>query len=296
MKKLNTFWITFQRSLLDASYYKEIAKVSFWFSFKYLLFLLVCLSLVRSVQLGILYNTHRKNIPSFVAVGIKEIKSIYPKELELRISNGKLYTNVQEPYVIEFPKVLGDMEGKHLAVIDTKGTADNYPKYNAIFLATRQALVFPDSQSGRESTQLYYFSELKRSFYMDYTQYSKIVKEIEPFAQKVPKFIDQFVIVGLFLLPLLGGLFWVQSTLFGIVFLTLIIWVIEKIVKTNFGYKSLFLMGVHGATWSILFTFLMEITSQKVDFLFNLIFIAWMTFVLVKNREVTKVEVVDNSI
>jgi len=286
MKKLNTFWNTFQRSLLDPSYYKELAKVSFWFSFKYLFFLLACLSLIKSVQLGISFSTFRKNIPSFVTVGMKEMKAIYPKELELRISNGKLYTNVQEPYTIEFPKALGDMEGKHLAVIDTKGSADNYPKYNAIFLATRQALVFPDSQNGRESTQLYYFSELKRSLYIDYAQYTKIVKEIEPFAKKVPQFIDRFVAIGLLILPLLGGLFWAQSTLFGIVFLTLIVLVIDKIMKTNYGYKSLFLMGIHGATWSILFTFLMEMTNIKLGFVFNAIFIAWMTFVLVKNREI----------
>jgi hypothetical protein len=63
-------------------------------------------------------------------------------------------------------------------------------------------------------------------------------------------------------------------------------WVIEKIVKTNFGYKSLFLMGIHAATWSILFTFLMEMTGIKLDFIFNTIFIVWMTFVLVKSREV----------
>ena len=287
MKKLETFWNTFQRSLLDVSYYKDIARVSFWFSFKYLLFLLICLSVIRSVQLGGAYSTYRKKIPSYIAIGMKEISSLYPKELELRISNGKLYTNVQEPYTIEFPKLFGNMEGKHLAVIDTKGSVDNYQKYNAIFLATRQALVYPDSQQGsKPTTQVYFFSDLKKSFYMDASQYAKIVKQLSPFAQKLPKYIDQFAVIALILFPFVGGLFWSQSVLFGVVFLTLIIWLVEMILKTNYGYKSLFLMGIHGATWSILFTFLMEITNQKVDFLFNLIFIAWMVFVLAKNREV----------
>jgi len=110
MKKLNTFWQTFQKSLLDFAYYKDIAKASFWFSFKYLFLLLICLSLVKSVQLGVLYSSVRKNIPSYISIGQKELSALYPKELELRISNGNLYTNVQEPYTMEFPKVFGTWE------------------------------------------------------------------------------------------------------------------------------------------------------------------------------------------
>lgn len=286
MKKLNTFWNSFQKSLLDFTYYKDIAKVSFWFSFKYLLFLLICLSLVKAVALGVGYTSIRKNIPSYIAIGKKELIALYPKELELRISNGKLYTNVSEPYTIEFPKLFGDMDGKHLVVIDTKGVADDYPKYNTVILATRAALVFPEKQQGnRTTTQLYYFSELKRSVYMDYSGYSKIVQGLNPLIAKLPKLIDITVVIGLILLPLVGGLFWTSSTLFGLLFLTLFIWIIEKIAKTHYRYKTLFRMGMHGITWAILFSFLLDITNKSVPYLFNLIFIAWMTFVLLKNRE-----------
>lgn len=284
MKKLNTFWYSFQKSLLDFTYYKDIAKASYWFSFKYLFFLLVCLSLIRSVQLGFTYSIFRKDIPSYITTGQKELTNFYPKELELRISNGKLYTNVNEPYTIEFPKIFGKVDS-HLIVIDTKGIADNYPKYNTVILATRQALVFPDKKQGeRTTTQLYYFSDLKQSIYMDRTEYVKIIKTLNPFIAKLPRLIDTTVIVGLILLPFFGGLFWTSSTLFGLTFLTLFVWLIEKIVKTSYGYKTLFRLGMHGVTWSILFTFLLDITNQKVDYLYNLIFLAWMTFVLLKNK------------
>ncbi len=287
MKKFATFWTSFQKSLLDYTYYKDIAKASYWSSFKYLLFLLVCLSLVRTIQLGVGYTFMRKNIPSYVAIGQKELAAFYPRELELRISNGNLYTNVKEPYVIEFPKIFGDSEGKHLIVIDTKGTADDYPKYNTIILATKKALVFPGKeQASRTTTQLYYFSDLKRSVYMDHTEYTKMIQSLNPFFSKLPKLIDQLVVIGLILFPFFGGLLWVSSTLFGLTFLTIVIWLVEKIIKTSsYGYKTLFQMGMHGLTWSILFTFLLEITNQKVSFLYNLIFIAWMIFVLIKNKE-----------
>ncbi len=162
MQKIKTFWYSFQRSLLDVSYYRDIAKSSLQFSLQYLFFLLVCLSLIRSIQLGFGYTLVRKSIPSFIQMGMKEIAQLYPKELELRISNGKLYTNVQEPYIIEFPKAV-KMPEKHLLVIDTEGSADEYPQYNTILLATRQSLVYPDRQVGNNlTTKLYYFKDLKK--------------------------------------------------------------------------------------------------------------------------------------
>jgi len=233
-----------------------------------------------------MYTTVRKNIPTYIERGKKELIALYPKELELRISNGNLYTNVKEPYSIEFPSFMGDMGGKHLAVIDTKGSADNYPKYSTMVLATKQTLVFPSKEQGtKTSTQIYYFSDLKRSVYMDHTAYMNIVQSLNPLLAKLPRIIDIAVLVCLILLPFLGALLWTSSTLFGLFFLTVIVWMIEKIIKTSYGFKTLFRMGIHGVTWSILFSFLMDITNQKANFLFSLIFIVWMTVVLIKNRD-----------
>jgi hypothetical protein len=285
MRKLKTFWYSFQRSLLDPSYYSEIAKARYWFSFKYLFFLLVCLSLIRSIQLGVNYSLIRNKIPSYIAIGKQELAAFYPKELELRISNGKLYTNVKEPYIIDFPKRFGDMEGKHLIVIDTKGTVDDYPKYNTIVLATRAALVYPEKQQGTHTTtQVYYFSEIKRSMYIDKQIYLKMIASLDPYIAKLPKLIDITVAVGLVILPFLGGLFWSSSIQLGLVFLTCIVWIVEKIMKTSYGYGALFRMGMHGVSWAILFTFLLDITHKQVDNLYSILFVLWMIFVLYKNQ------------
>jgi hypothetical protein len=285
MQKLKTFWYSFQNTLLNPSYYQEIAKARYWFSFKYLFFLLVCLSLVRTVQLGTAYSLVRDKIPSYISIGKTELLKLYPKELELRISNGKLYTNVEEPYTVEIPAVFGDNLEKHLLVIDTEGKADDYLKYNTLVLATRQAVVYPEKQQGdRTTTQMYYFSELKRSLYIDYSLYKKGIDAMGPYLDKLPRVVDITVIVGLILLPIFGGLLWTSGTLFGLVFFTAIVWVIEKIVKTSYGYKTLYRMGMHGVTWAILFTFLLDITSQKVDNIYSIIFVIWMTFVLYKNQ------------
>jgi len=42
-------------------------------------------------------------------------------------------------------------------------------------------------------------------------------------------------------------------------------------------------MGMHGATWAILFSFLLDFTRQDAH-PFNMIFILWMLYVLYTNR------------
>jgi len=146
--------------------------------------------------------------------------------------------------------------------------------------------VYPDKQQGNIiSTKMYYFSDLKRSLYIDYFEYSKIIRSLSPYLDNLPQLVDKAVIVGLVFLPFLGGVLWTSVTLLGLSLLTLIIWLVAKIMKSSYEYNALFRMGMHGVTWSILFTFLLEMTNQQVPYLYNLIFIGWMMFVLTKLNE-----------
>lgn len=289
MKKLTAFWYSFQKSLLDLSYYKDVVKTSYWFSFKYLFLLLTILTIARSFQLGLEYGKVRNRIPEYIQIAKQELTALYPSELELRISNGKLYTNVDEPYVLDFPARFGDMDGKHLLVIDTLASPASYKEYNTLVLATREVLIYPDRQQGnRTTTQMYFFSDIKRSVYVDHVVYSKMINTLNPLFEKLPRVIEIAVIAGLILLPLFGGLFWTSSVLFGLLFLTIIVWIMAKILRVGLGYKTLFRLGMHGVTWSLLFTFILDMTNQPIPHIFNLIFVLWMGFVLFRLREAEK--------
>lgn len=289
MKKLTTFWYSFQKSLLDLSYYKDIVKTSYWFSFKYLFFLLTILTIARSFQLGLEYGKVRNRIPEYIQIAKQELTALYPSELELRISNGKLYTNVEEPYVLDFPARFGDMDGKHLLVIDTLASPAAYKEYNTLVLATREVLIYPDRQQGnRTTTQMYFFSDIKRSVYVDHTVYTKMINTLNPLFEKLPRVIEITVIALLILLPLFGGLFWTSGVLFGLLFLTVTVWIMAKIMRVTLGYKTLYRLGMHGVTWSILFTFILDMTNQPIPHIFNLIFVLWMGTVLYRLRSSEK--------
>jgi len=285
MKKLYTFWYSFQKSLLDPQYYKDIIKASYWFSFKYLFFLLTILSIVRSVQLGTEYLKVRSKIPEYIKIGKQELAALYPKELEVRISNGKLFTNVKEPYFIDFPKRFGDVGEQHLIAIDTKASPSAYKTYKSLVLATREVLVYPDKQQGESvTTKMYFFSDMKQSLYIDHSKYIKIVESINPFLVKLPSYIEIAVIVGLIIIPLFGGIFWASSTLFGLYILTIFVWIVAKLAKKNLDYNTLLRLGMHGATWAILFTFILDLTNKSTPGGFNIIFLLWMTFIVLKMK------------
>lgn len=280
MKKLTAFWYILKRSLLDPTYYHELAKVKFMFSYKYLWLLLTFLMLIRTVQFGVEYSVFRPKLPAMIQSVKKEIYAFYPQGLELRISNGKLYTNVEEPYVIDAPKSWGDFGQKHLIVIDTSATVEDYPSYNTFVLATRNAAVYPEQRNGRTSTQIYYFNQIKRSVYVDRDTYVRMLTQLEPYVKKIPFIVDVVVGVVLVLMPLFGGLFWASGILLGLVFKTAIVWLLAKVVRAQYGYRSLFKMGMHGSTWMIIVTLIMDITKQQIPFAANAIFFVWMGVVL----------------
>ena len=250
--------------------------------------LLTLILLLHAVQLGIGYSLVRKDIPSGIDKIERAAQNIYPANLELRISNGKLYTNVTEPYVVDAPANWGDMGGKHLLVIDTAGTVDNYPQYDTWVLATRTALVYPDSsRSGRTTStrQIFYFSELNRSLFIDKMVYTSLLAAAHPFVLKLPQYIDIAVVIGMVLMVLAGGFFWELGVLFGLLFLTMIIWVIARIMQMQLGYKSLFKMGMHGLTWALLAGQLLSALNQSVPYAYPLVFILWMVVVLASLRK-----------
>lgn len=288
MNKFKTFLYSVKRTLFDPLYYGDILTSSFWFSFKYLWMFLTIILIMHAVQLGIGYGLVRKEIPVGIQKVEKAASNFYPNELELRISNGRLYTNVEEPYAIDAPSSWGTMDGRHLIVIDTKGAIDNYPEYNTWILATRTALVYPDSSKNGKtanSHQLFYFSELKRSLYIDKSIYTSLLKEAHPFILKLPFYIDIAVACALVFMTLLGGFFWEIGVLFGLVFLTGIVWFIAWVMRSGLTYKSLFKMGMHGISWAILADQIMGVTSQQVPYAYAIVYILWMIVVMVSLKK-----------
>jgi len=281
MNQLKTFFYSLKKSLFERRYYKDVAKASFWFSFKYLWFLIFILTVIKVSSFSGQYLKNRHRIQPEVNKLMITIENLYPDELKLQIKNGRLSTNVREPYPFDFKQKIKPTE-KHILVIDTQGTIENYPNYNSYILATKNAVVYPSKSSSNrvEETSVFYFRNLKKDFTLNKNIYNNFLNVIRPYSNKALYFLDYFVIIFLFFFFIFGSLFWTAGIIFGLLFLTFFVWIINLIFKKQYSYGSLFKMGMHAITWPILTSELMGYIKPPYPKFYSLIFLIWMLIIL----------------
>lgn len=294
MQKIQIFITTLKRSLFDRSYYSDVVKANFWFSYKYLLLLM---TLITAIQVGIAGYQIGQNFP-LIKPWLNEIKQaaqiFYPSELEIKVKDGLLTTNVEEPYYIKLPKIKGleQFEGIRLIAIDTKGSIDEYIKYRSAVLVTNRAIIYPDRDSnGVNSYKVSYLNNLPKNFVLNKKIYDSVIQKINPYWDKIPEYLLILGVSVLILAPFIGGLFAVSGQLVYLLIMTVLILIITKIMKKTFTYGILYRMGMHAISLSIISQFLLELFSIQIPLLYTCVYIVWMILVLQKmqNQEVAKI-------
>jgi hypothetical protein len=279
MNPLKTFFYSFKKSLFEPKYYQDVEKASFWFSFKYLWFLLFILTFIKTFTFVGLYFKSRPKIQPEVNKIMVYAENFYPKELKLDIKNGQLSTNVKEPYIFDLDK---KPEQKHFLIIDTKGSIENYPSYNSYILATKNAVVYPSESKNNKigETSVFYFRELKQNFTLDKKTYDNMLNIVNPYTPKIKLFVDWIMLSLSPLFLVFGSLFWTIGVMISILFLTFFVWIINLIFKKGHNYGSLYRMGMHAVTWPIIFNEFLGYVKSPFPRFFNWIFLIWMLIVL----------------
>jgi|SRR3989339_668194 len=290
MNPLKTFFYSLKTSLFEPKYYHDITKASFGFSLKYLWFLLVLLTFLKILTFGGLYLSNRTRIQPEVNRLMVYVGNFYPDDLKLQIKNGQLSTNVKEPYVFDIEKNKWQPGQKRFLIIDTKGSIENYPSYNTYILATRNAVVYPSESRNNKigETSVFYFHEIKKDFTMDKKVYDNFLNIIKPYAPKVNLFVDWIVLSFSPIFIFFGSFFWTTGILFGLVFLTFFVWLINLIFKKGFSYSSLYKMGMHAVTWPILINEVSRYLKSPYPTFYSWIFMGWMLLILFQRSPAKK--------
>jgi hypothetical protein len=284
MNPFKTFFYSFKKSLLETKYYDEVAKVNFWFSFKYLFCLLFLITFIKMLIFSGFYLGARSFIQPGVNKVINYAQTIYPNDFKISIKNGQLVTNIKEPYVLDIKD--NKIEGKrHFLIIDTKGNIENYPSYDSYILATRNAVVYPSKSSKNEvgETSIFYFNNIKKNISLDKKTYDKFINMVKPYSSKAHLFVDWAVLALSPFALIFGSLFWTIGTLFCLVFLTFFVWLVNLLFKKQYSFGSLYKMGIHASTWPIVIGILLP-------HFYSWIFLGWMMVILFsdKNKRISK--------
>lgn len=292
MNRLKTFFYSLKRSLFEPEYYKDVAKARFWFSFKYLWFLLFILVLIKSFTLGGQYLKNRPQIQPEINKFVTYAENFYPKSLELKIKKGQLSTNAREPYIFDLEKNKWQTGQKHFLIIDTGGSIENYPNYNTYILATKNAVVYPSKSENNRvgETSVFYFRDIKQDFTLNKNIYNNFLSVVRPYTYKALFFVDYFVVVFMILFLIFGSLLWTGMAMFGLIFLTFFVWIVNLIFKKQFSYGSLFRMGMHAVTWPILVSEVLGYFQSPFPRLYSIIFLVWMLVIIFtsNNKRVEK--------
>ncbi len=287
MNPLKTFFYSLKRSLFEPKYYLDVAKASFGFSFKYLWFLLFLLTIIKIFTFGGQYLKTRPQIKPGVNKLLLYAENFYPKELKLEIKKGQLSTNVREPYVFDLEENKFQSDQKHLLIIDTQGSIENYPSYDSYILATRNAVVYPSKSNNNRvgETSVFYFRNLKKDFIIDKKSYDNVLNIARPYVPKVTLFFDYVVLAFSPLCMIFGSFFWTIGVMFGLLFTIFFVWIINLVFKKGFSYGSLYKMGMHAVTLPILVSEISKYLKSPYPTYYSWVLFIWMMVIIFSQKK-----------
>lgn len=289
MKKLHTFFYSLKNSLTNFSYYKDIRKVNFGFSLKYLATLLIFINFFYVLAFVLPMFFTLPNLPKNIDTFYQEVDVAYPQDLVMTYENQKLSINQPVPYFIDPDFFAGELRNtpdsqyQHFITIDTDATPDMFLDYKTGVLVTGNELIIPQNSSSVENYRVYPYKNTDvEDFVFTRENYDGLMVSLREMLNKVPVFAPFFLVGVIILLPIIlsmGNLFW---GLFYLLLLSIVVFIVSKVFKNNLSFGEVYRMGMHGLSWSIIIVSSLALLSIHIPYLYSAIFLLFMTITLSK--------------
>lgn len=253
----------------------------------YLYRLCLCTSAVIAIPiiitLAVLIPSAHEGISTFR----DDALSMYPESLVLTVKDGELSSNVEEPYVIEFPSrwksifTNDDPEEEnaydHLATIATKMSVEDYHLTKSLILITKRSLVMADKDGGLRVMPL---SQFGPDITITHQMYAGILRSISPFLKYIVPLLSASLVLWAFLLPIFMAGAAIMQALIYLLLLTLILWITSAVMKKGYSYVELYKMGIYGYTVLALSSLVLDMITLHIPYLPSILFLGWMIYVL----------------
>lgn len=247
------FLLTIRNSIYSPSFYATIPQKSFGSALGYFLLLSLFLTIIQSISpvWGFL-TVGQKEVETFV----NQIEEAYPSELEVKIQNGKVSTNVQEPYFISLPQDKNrttEDTTANLVVIDTKTpfSITQFNQYKAIAWVTKDSVFLKSDNNGQIRTiDLSKVSDMS----IDKAFVVSLFEKFSPWLKLITPLAILGILLGVYLLH--------TGRLVYLLFLAIVIWVLAKLLKRPLTYSGSYKVGLYAITLG----FLIELLSDFVHF------------------------------
>mgnify|MGYP003586330009 CR=1 FL=1 len=203
---------------------------------------------------------------------------LYPDNLEVRIADGTISTNAEEPLVIPFPaswRMQQEQTGmtENLLVIDTtKSIAlEDFATKNTSFILGKNALGAWDQREGKVSIYDLASQGGAESFLLTQEKYTQFITWISSILQKI-------LLIGVFLLPVFFYIgYWIGYLVY-LLFGAAVVWFVSHLRGYELGYKNAYKAGIYLLPVPLVYDFFVMVLSDfphaRVPFLFTAFLVA----------------------
>jgi len=175
MKKIRTFFFSLVKSISSPSYYKDVLKAPASFSWKYFFAFYFLVTIITLASIAVSLFKFDINEVADKAV------NVYPKDLEIKVEDGRLSVNQKLPYEIEFPS---DVQEENLPskiiVFDSdenvKGVRDVKDR-DAVVVLTESTMYFL-AESDTGEIRVYSIPEDSGKFTINYEKINNLKERI----------------------------------------------------------------------------------------------------------------------
>jgi hypothetical protein len=193
---------------------------------------------------------------------LAKASTMYPKELEVKVKNGIVTTNVEEPYFIKTPTDDKDEVEPNLIVIDTKTpfSVSQFDNYKSFVWVSKDAIY---TKSQRNELKVYSLSKIDE-LTINKSMVDQLIAKVSPWLVIVIPVLSVLIIIGLFI----GYVF----RLVYLFFLALCIFLMTKVMRCPISYGQSYTVGLYAMTLSFILGILQFfIKGLNIPFLFTII-------------------------
>jgi hypothetical protein len=211
-------------------------------------------------------------VPQIKVQAASAVRNFYPAELIVTVNNKKIQTNVKEPYSVG-----------SILVIDTKAAAEDYPRYQPKMLLTDSLLIVPDNTTSGTFKALPLEDVLKdvpNGTVFDKSLYTQITERYLPWLNYLPAAISLFAVLSFLILPWVAGFFSLVGWLLALLLISLLLWIVAKIMKKSLGYGKVYQLAMHGTTAAVLLSFVAGSFGVRLGIVPSLVTLVFTAFAL----------------
>jgi len=256
------FFKTIFASIYSPQFYQTIPQKTLWAALRYFLLLVFLLTVVQTIiSAGPISSSFKNAVKNLVY----SLVDLYPQELIITIKDGKVSTNVEEPYFIpllgtasEFWQAQGEEAEtlENLLVIDTKTpySSAQMNEYSTVALLTKDALFVREDQG---EINVFDLSKIS-GFTLDRALIDSFVAKAAPYLEYLGP-----IVTGSVFLMTYSSYSWrvVYALFFGVAVL-----ILSSTWKLGWNYRQAYNMSLYAMTAGVIVEFIVGITSPIYQF------------------------------